>query len=139
VAEPIDAKADQKVRLINYIFPIAILVLLVGGYLFFTNQSTTGKAVTPVGDQNISAKGAVLFFYSDTCPHCIAEEPIVQRLMNESYNIVWENVAYHADEAIKLGVTATPTFVASNGDKKEGEVSYDELKAWLDQHGAKTL
>ncbi len=137
--DPKDAKTSDKVRLVSYIIPIVLLALLAGGYLFFTNQPTTGQAVTPVGDQNVSAKGTVLFFYSDTCPHCIAEKPIVERLMNESYNIVWENIAYHSDWAVRLGVAFIPTFVASNGDKKEGEVSYDELKAWLDQHGAKAI
>ena len=135
MAEPTDAKASEKVRLINYIFPIAVLALLVGGYLFFTNQSTTGQAIA----NDLPPTGSVYYFYSDTCPHCIAQKPIVERLTNESYNIVWKNTAYHSDEAVKLGVMAIPTFVASNGDKKEGEVSYDALKAWLDQHGAKSI
>ena len=132
---PEDAKRSKKTGLVNYIFPIAVLALLVGGYLFFTNQSKTGQAIA----DDLPPTGSVYYFYSDTCPHCIAQKPIVERLTNESYNIVWKNIAYHSDEAINMGVMGIPTFVASNGDKKEGEVSYNELKAWLDQHGAKAI
>ena len=139
MTEPIDAKADQKVRLINYIFPIAILALLVGGYFFFTNQSTTGKAAVPAGEQNASEKGTVMYFYSEACHYCQQEKPIVERLENEGYGIVWMDVGIHPEYWQSYGIRGTPTFLASNGDKKVGFTEYDELKAWLDQHGAKTL
>ena len=139
MAEPTDAKTSEKVRLINYIFPIAILALLVGGYLFFTNQSTTGQAVTPVGEQNTSAKGTVMYFYSEACHYCQQQKPIVERLENESYNITWMDVGIHPEYWQSYGIQGTPTFLASNGDKKVGLTQYDELKAWLDQHGAKTI
>jgi thioredoxin-like negative regulator of GroEL len=139
VAEPTDAETSEKVRLINYIFPIAILVLLVGGYLFFTNQSTTGQAVTPVGEQNSSKNGTVMYFYSEACHYCQQEKPIVERLENESYNITWMDVGIHPDYWQTYGIQGTPTFLASNGERHAGFLEYDALKAWLDQHGAKAI
>ena len=137
--DPKDTKRSEKVKLINYIFPIVLLALLAGGYFFFTNQSTTGQAVTPAGDQNVSEKGTVMYFYSEACHYCQQQKPIVERLENESYNIVWMDVGIHPEYWQSYGIQGTPTFLASNGDKKVALTQYDELKAWLDQHGAKAI
>jgi len=139
MAEPSDTEPSKKVRLINYIFPIAVLALLVGGYLFFTNQSTTGQAVIPVVEQNVSGEGTAMYFYSEACHYCQQQKPIVERLENESYNITWMDVGIHPEYWQSYGIQGTPTFLASNGDKKVGLTQYDELKAWLDQHGAKSI
>ncbi len=135
MAEPTDTKTSEKVRLINYILPIAVLVLLVGGYLFFTNQSKTGQAIANI----LPPTGSVYYFYSEACHYCQQEKPIVERLINESYNIIWMDVGIHPDYWQTYGIQGTPTFIASNGEKKVGLTQYDELKAWLDQHGAKAI
>ena len=135
MAEPTDAKTSEKVRLINYIFPIAILVLLVGGYLFFTNQSKTGQAIA----NDLPPAGSVYYFFRAGCHFCEQEDPIIENLTNEGYNIVWMDVGIHQDYIEKYGVSGTPTFLASNGERHAGFLEYDALKAWLDQHGAKAI
>jgi thioredoxin-like negative regulator of GroEL len=139
MAEPSDAKNSEKSKLINYIFPIVVLAVLVGGYLLFANPSKTGQAVTPAGEQNTSAKGTVMYFYSEACHYCQQQKPIVERLENESYSITWMDVGIHPEYWQSYGIQGTPTFLASNGEIKVGLTQYDELKTWLDQHGAKAI
>jgi len=139
MAEPLDTKPSEKVKLINYIFPIAVLAFFIGGYFLFVNPSKTGEAITPINEPNKSANGTVMYFYSEACHYCQEQKSIVERLENESYSITWMDVGIHPEYWQSFGIQGTPTFIASNGEKKVGLTQYDELKAWLDQHGAKSI
>ena len=120
---------SEKKGLLWYVFPIAVLLLFAGGYLVFSNPSKTGEAV--------AINGPAMFFYSENCYYCKQQMPIVKQLISEGYEITYMDVGANPGYLVNYSVQGTPTFIASNGDRKVGLTQYDELKAWLDQHGAK--
>jgi thiol-disulfide isomerase/thioredoxin len=119
---------------IQYVFITAVSALFIGGYVIISNppQPSTPKALLP-------PEGTVMFFFSEYCHFCQEQKPIVERLVNESYNLTWMDVGIHSEYLNNYSIQSTPTFLASNGDRKVGLMSYEDLKAWLDQHGAKAI
>lgn len=90
---------------------------------------------------------ALLEFYGDGCVHCVAMQPLVERLkVEEGLDIeqveVWGNEtnAERMAEIDKGLCGGVPLFY--NTDTKAficGETEYDELKAWAKNHSEKKL
>lgn len=131
-----DTQDNEKKGLIWYAFPIAVLALLAIGYFMFVKPSTTGGAIIPT---NETGNNSVMYFYSEACHWCQQEKPIVEKLVGEGYNIVWMDVGIHQDYWQTYSIQGTPTFIAGNGERHAGYMDEATLKAWLDQHGAKSI
>ena len=78
----------------------------------------------------------IKYFYSDFCPWCVREEPILQRLVSDYGNLFyigWFNInaCYNETERYKVG--GVPTFIFSTyGEDKEyshyGFIYEEDLK-----------
>jgi hypothetical protein len=83
----------------------------------------------------------LLFFYGLECPHCISMEAIVDKLINEGYNIKKLEV-WHNEENDKLLENldkgdeccgGVPFFLNQNTKKTIcGEEDYKEVKNWAE-------
>ena len=83
----------------------------------------------------------LLFFYGLECPHCISMESIVDKLINEGYNIKKLEV-WHNEENDKLLENLdkgdeccgwVPFFLNQNTKKTIcGEGDYKEVKNWAE-------
>lgn len=81
---------------------------------------------------------ALLEFYGDTCPHCIAMKPLVAQLEKETGLTVealevWNNEenAKKLDEYDQGFCGGVPFFINTETQNKVcGSMSYEELKAW---------
>jgi len=83
----------------------------------------------------------LLFFYGLECPHCIAMEKLVDKLMDEGFNFkkveIWHNKK-NEEKMVELDVGkdncgGVPFFYNENNAKTIcGEVPYDELKSWAE-------
>jgi len=75
----------------------------------------------------IPAEGIVVF-YQPSCPHCIAEIPVIKRLVAEGYPVYSINALKHPEIARQFGVVATPTIVIlPSGVTLVGEQSYEAI------------
>jgi thiol-disulfide isomerase/thioredoxin len=66
----------------------------------------------------------IKYFYSDYCPWCRKEEPILKELVAADGNLVyieWINIDSCHNETVKYNVGGVPTFVFSTSD---GEKEY---------------
>ncbi len=80
----------------------------------------------------------VLYFYQDSCTHCIAMKPILYQLADEGYRLKGINFASQPDLYTQYGVTGTPTFVGTNtGTRLDGEQNITALRQFLDDNKAK--
>ncbi len=62
----------------------------------------------------------IKYFYSDFCPWCIKEEPILQKLVEEYGNLVyieWFGTGFCSEKANRYKVSGVPTFVFSVKDE----------------------
>ena len=82
-------------------------------------------------------RSPVMYFYQDTCSHCIAMKPIMTDLAAEGYRVKMMNAGKDASLWRTYNIEGTPTWVAANGDRIVGEQSKDALRLWYDAHGAK--
>jgi len=90
------------------------------------NTSLKGKTETTVkcpdaegGDKNAFLQ--IKYFYSDFCPWCIKEEPILQKLVKDYGNFVyisWYNINTCPDLVEKYKVSGVPTLVFSTTDNQ---------------------
>ena len=82
-------------------------------------------------------------FYSKTCPHCKAMEPVVAQFEKEHGKRFSQfvRILYQSDEGRELfrkyGITGTPTFLIETDDGKEidrvsGEMSLEALITFAD-------
>ncbi len=70
----------------------------------------------------------IIVFYQPSCPHCIAEVPVIRELVAMGYRVSAFNVLKHPDIARAYGVTATPTiYIPSTGVKLVGEQDLNSL------------
>lgn len=73
------------------------------------------------GDDNSYLR--IKYFYSDFCPWCKREEPILQKLVGEYGHMIyieWFNTLQCSEEVNKYKVSGVPTFVFSESyEKKE--------------------
>ena len=79
----------------------------------------------------------VMYFYQDSCSHCIAMKPILNELAAEGYRVKMMDVARNTNLWQTYKIEGTPTWVAANGERIVGEQSKEALRQWFDSHGAK--
>ncbi len=81
----------------------------------------------------------LLQFYGEECPHCVAMQPLIKRLMKETKVKVKGYEVWHNPKNIRLfeecdkdGECGGVPFFYNTVTKKSlcGEVSYAELKKW---------
>jgi len=80
----------------------------------------------------------LLFFYGLECPHCIAMESLVDKLVSEGFPVTKMEVWHNKENQEKLtGLDVgqkcggVPFFFNENNQKSIcGEVKYEELKNW---------
>ncbi len=105
------------------LFLIGVAIVLLAFYLG-TRQSILFYEYLP---HSIPENG-ILVFYQPSCPKCIEEIPVIQRLVNEGYRVHTIDVYERPDIAALFGVTVTPTIVIlPERTKLEGAVSYDDI------------
>lgn len=109
---------------------IVALVALGAAALFLSSGGSDSKAYT---DDN----SPVMYFYSAQCTHCRAQTPILEELAKEGYRVKLMDVLAHPEYWTQYGVTGTPTFLAANDDRQVGLTQKEELRAWLEAHGAR--
>jgi thioredoxin 1 len=87
----------------------------------FTNDPLRNR----IDDVLAEDKSVLLFFYSDWCPYCHQEMPIIDRLEDEyaeAVTFIRINVTERPDHAEEFGVSALPTMIAISGKEEEGYV-----------------
>jgi len=109
---------------------IVALVALGAAVLLLSSGGSDSKAYT---DDN----SPVMYFYSAQCTHCRAQTPILEELAKEGYRVKLMDVLAHPEYWTQYGVTGTPTFLAANDDRQVGLTQKEELRAWLEAHGAR--
>ncbi len=115
----------------GYIVIGVVLVFLLGMW-YLSSSATTGA------ENYFSDASPVLYFYSETCPHCIAMKPILQKLGTEGFRIKPMIIQTHVSEANALNVPGTPTWVTANGsDRIEGQTDEQTLRDFLLKNHAK--
>jgi hypothetical protein len=124
--QPFFKRTSTKMALC-FIIGLFIAYVLSLAYMAFTAQPVPA-AIAP---------SPVLFFYSDSCHYCQLQLPIVENLTAEGYLFNYMDVGAHPDYWTVYDIQGTPTFIAANGDRKVGLAQYNDLKQWLDEHGAK--
>lgn len=106
---------------------IAAVVLLLG---FAMLASANSK---PYEDNS----SPVMYFYSDQCSHCIKMKPLLTNLAEKGFRVkpmdVLKNPSYWTSYSIK----GTPTWIAADGTRLQGEQTEIGLEVWLEAHGAK--
>ncbi|VVB70567.1 Thioredoxin [uncultured archaeon] len=115
----------------GYIVLGIIVVFLVG--MWYLSSGTSSNSVPYFSDAS-----PVLYFYSDTCPHCIAMKPILQQLGSEGFRIKPMELQTHGSDFTKYNVPGTPTWVTVNNTERiEGETDIATLRAFLLRNNAK--
>ena len=127
-----------------WIFAITVIfILLVLNFVFSIKISETKESLVDLNSTEVGvdfAKTAaqsecpdsfggneqsylrIKYFYSDFCPWCKREEPILQKLVSEYGNLVyieWININSCSEDVDKYKIGGVPTFVFSASDEKE--------------------
>lgn len=102
----------------------------------FTKKITLqGNCPDSIGG-NDQAYLRIKYFYSDFCPWCQREEPILQKIVQENGNlfyIEWFNINSCSDDVKKYKIGGVPTFIFSTSDEKKeyshyGFIYEDDLR-----------
>ncbi len=100
------------------------LLGLIGSFAYGLQNSIVFYTTLP---SEVPERG-ILIFYQPSCPHCIAEIPVIKRLVEEGYPVYAINALERPDVASSFGVTATPTIVIlPSGTKLVGEQDYETI------------
>lgn len=83
------------------------------------------------------SKSPVMYFYSDTCSHCIAMKPILKELGDEGFRLNPINIVTGQALFTQYSVLGTPTFIGQNNSRIEGETDKETLRTFLLSNGAK--
>lgn len=89
-----------------------------------------------IGTAVESGKQALLYFYSEECPYCQKQGPIVDELETEygkSVAFVRVNLESDVQMTKEFGVTAVPTMVLSYGKDSWGEHEYQRFEGFTDR------
>jgi len=129
---------------------IIVLILLVGlglvGFLKLSKKKIIANPLPSIQNEEVAGQATsqpayfdqnakVMFFYSDSCPHCQREKSeVLEPLGAEGYKVKPMNVGENPAVGQQFNISGVPTFVAENGDRLVGYQTKDALKAWLDQH-----
>ena len=109
---------------------VAVFVLLAVLAYF----SLSGKAPS---NTHFDDSSPVMYFYTDYCQWCLKEKPLLEELSKEGFRVKPMNVGINTELSSQYSIEGTPTFIASNGDRKVGFMEKEALRVWLASHGAK--
>lgn len=87
--------------------------------MLFKGKTETGEKCPDAEGGSKEAFLQVKYFYSDFCPWCKKEEPILQKLAKSYGNLVhigWYNIKNCPDQVEKYKVNGVPTLVFSAAD-----------------------
>ncbi|MBI5177092.1 thioredoxin family protein [Candidatus Micrarchaeota archaeon] len=112
---------------------LGALVVLVALLLAANGGLAGGKAAY------FDGKSPVKYFFSEQCSHCQAMKPILNSLARQGYRVAPFDVLAHPNYWDDYKITGTPTWVAANGERLEGEQTEAALGAWFDSHGARIV
>ena len=108
-----------------------------------TKSELTPVTASVVDDKCITKYGipkdAVIFVYSDSCPHCANMKPLVKELEEESYSFYWAGGSDSKSREILNDCFAdvmkgyVPQFICSNGVEHTGEMSIENLREFADK------
>ena len=132
---------NSTVRL--YIGIAVATLALFSGLLYLgsreQNQPTTPSPTGAAYSVAFAEDAQVKYFYSDACHFCQQQKPILDELAAEGYRVKPMDVQANPGYWQQYGVSGTPTFIAENGDMLRGLQEKDDLRAFLDVHGGKTV
>ncbi|OIO25543.1 hypothetical protein AUJ14_03940 [Candidatus Micrarchaeota archaeon CG1_02_55_22] len=78
-----------------------------------------------------------MYFYSEECSFCRQQKPVLESLAADGFSVKLMDVAAHPNYWTEYGIRGTPTFLAANGDRKEGLTPEAALRVFLESHGAR--
>jgi len=81
----------------------------------------------------------VMYFYSEDCHFCQQQKPVLERLAADGFRVKLMDVKAHPDYWKAYSISGTPTFLAANGDRKEGLTQEAALRVFLESHGARIV
>jgi thioredoxin 1 len=100
---------------------VLLVAFLLGVQLFavFHARRIRGKRPTglsgPLGEAVDSGRTVLAYFFSPSCPACVRQTPVVQRLQQEYSDIFTINAPQDMETARALGVMGTPSIVLIRG------------------------
>lgn len=122
---------------------VVVTLALFGGLLYLGSRQGSGPAKPVKSGAAYSTafaeEASVMYFYSDACHFCLQQKPILDELAAEGYRVKPMDVLNNPGLGRRYNVSGTPTFVAENGDRLVGLQKKDELRAFLDAHGGKSV
>nr|QNO54192.1 hypothetical protein HDCMKPKE_00001 [Methanosarcinales archaeon ANME-1 ERB7] len=98
-------------------------------------QPTDDPLNNRVDDLLAEDKTVFLFFYSDWCPYCHQQMPIIDELEEEyagEVTFIQINVTARPDHAEEFGVSALPTMIVISGKEEEGYVR-EEISGFTEE------
>lgn len=127
----------------NWVFGLVVLLIIVGlsAWGFTKSKNDPNKAVAGANEPAVAGvadtsffdeNATIMFFYYDGCSWCTKEKAVLSELAPEGYRVKPMNVEENRDLWKQYNINGTPTFVAANGQRQEGFLEKDALKAWLD-------
>lgn len=130
----------------NWVFGLVVLLIVVGLSIwgFGKSGNVSGlKVETPTNEPTVTGidtgkyfddNATIMFFYSDGCGWCSKEKVVLSQLAEEGYRVKPMNVGKDATLWKTYNISGTPTLIDKNGQRSEGYLEKDALKAWLDTH-----
>lgn len=126
----------------NWVFGLIVLIIILGlsTWGFSKNVKDPGKNIAGVSEPTVKVSdtsffdenASIMLFYSDSCGWCNKQKEVLSQLAPEGYRVKPMDVAKNPDYWKQYNVSGTPTFIAANGQRQEGYLEKDALKAWLD-------
>lgn len=129
----------------NWVLGLVVFLVIVGFGIWGFSKSKPGsvKSVAGVSEPDVSnvavdtskffdENATIMFFYSDGCGWCTKEKAVLSTLAVDGYKVKPMDVGKNPDLWKTYNVKGTPTFIAANGQRQEGYMEKDALKAWLD-------
>ena len=101
-----------------------------------TNSPTTSTEIDKNCVTKYKVTDDIVYFYSDTCPHCQAMKPLVQELEDSGSKVYKINNANaFITECLQSSMSGyVPEFVClNNGKHLLGETSKENLKVFFDE------
>jgi hypothetical protein len=130
----------------NWVFGLVVLVIVMGLSIWgfgngtanptgATTPSNVEPTVAGVDTSNFFDDNAtIMFFYSDGCGWCSKEKLLLAELADEGYKVKPMDVGKDTSLWKTYNISGTPAFIDKNGQRSEGYMEKDVLKAWLDTH-----
>lgn len=130
----------------NWVFGLVVILIIVGLSVWgFGKGGSAGglKVETPSAEPTTVSvdtskffddNATIMFFYSDGCGWCSKEKMVLAELAADGYKVKPMDVGKDVSLWKTYNISGTPTLIDKNGQRSEGYLEKDALKAWLDAH-----